>query len=85
MDVNQIVWEFFQRHGGLPGATREDQLNCHYLEARVIDSMGIVEMVSELETTLGIRFEAEHLQSVEFQTAKGLMALIGKILAQPPS
>jgi acyl carrier protein len=44
--------------------------------------MGIVEMVSELEEAFGIRFDADDMQSEEFQTARGLIGIIDRLRAQ---
>lgn len=82
MDTTQTVLEFFDKRGGLPGETLEQKLACHFLDAKVIDSMGIVEMVSELEEAFGIRFDADDMQSEEFQTARGLIGIIDRLRAQ---
>ena len=66
--VADAVLNFFESRGGLPGATREEKLCCAYLDEQIVDSMGIIEMVSHFEETFNIRFEADHLQSLEFQT-----------------
>ena len=41
--------------------------------------MGIIEMVSHFEEAFGIRFEAEHLQSLEFQTVDGVVRIIEQL------
>jgi acyl carrier protein len=41
--------------------------------------MGIIEMITYFEDTLGIRFSPEDLMSQEFQTVGGLITLIEKI------
>ena len=79
MNVQQTVLEFFSQKGGLPGSTTEEQLTCAYLDAKIIDSMGIIEMVTHFEDAFGIRFSAEDLQSQEFQTVGGVVALIERI------
>lgn len=81
MNVTETVLDFFQKRGGLPGATLDEQLNCSYLDTKVIDSMGIIEMVTEFEQAFGIRFEVEELQSTEFQTVGGLIAIIERLRA----
>jgi acyl carrier protein len=79
MNVADSVLAFFDARGGLPGATREEQLRCAYLDEHVLDSMGIIDMVSQFEETFGVRFEADHLQSLEFQTVGGLVQIIEQL------
>ena len=81
MDTFERVLVFFDKHGGIPGETRESKLACAYLDAQVIDSMGIVEMVTELEEAFGIRFETEDLQADDFQTVGGLVATVDRLRA----
>jgi acyl carrier protein len=84
MTVTDTVLEFFKQRRGIPGATLEEQLACHYLDVKVIDSMGIIEMIAEFETAFGIRFSAEDLQSTDFQTVGGVIALIERLRATSP-
>ncbi|HYE86936.1 MAG TPA: acyl carrier protein [Vicinamibacterales bacterium] len=79
MTPTDAVLAFFDTKGGVPGASRAEQLSCAYLDQKVIDSMGIIEMVAHLEDTLGVRFDAEDLQSNEFQTVGGLIAIIERL------
>jgi acyl carrier protein len=79
MNVTDSVMAFFDARGGLPGTSREDQLRCAYLDEHVLDSMGIIEMVSQFEETFGVRFEADHLQSLQFQTVGGLVQIIEQL------
>ncbi|MCG3778465.1 MAG: hypothetical protein JW388_1186 [Nitrospira sp.] len=81
MNVTQIVLEFFETRGGLPGTTQDEKLACAYLDAKIVDSMGIIDMVSHFEDTCGIRFDADDLQSQEFQTVSGLIGVIEKLCA----
>lgn len=81
MDTQDIVVKFFEEKGGLPGDRLQEKLACHYLDIKIIDSMGIIEMVSLFEEEFKIRFEAEHLQSNEFQTVGGLITLIKRLRA----
>jgi len=79
MNVTETVLDFFNKRGGLPGASLDDQLQCHYLDRKIIDSMGIIEMVSHFEKTFGIHFDVELLQSDEFLTVGGLISIIGRL------
>ena len=79
MDTRQVVLDFFHRKGELPGRTTDEKLGCHYLDDRIIDSMGIVELIGELESVFLIRFSAEDLQSEQFQTVRGLIEVIDRL------
>lgn len=83
MNAADTVLTFFESRGGLPGATVDEQLACLYLDEKILDSMGIIELVTHLESTLAIRFDAEHLQSNEFQTVGGLIRIVERLLASP--
>jgi len=79
MQTQDIVFKYFDEKGGIPGNDLKEKLGCHYLDIKIIDSMGIIEMVSLFEESFKIRFEAEHLQSNEFQTVGGLIELIDRL------
>ena len=79
MYTKDIVLKFFDEKGGIPGDGLQEKLDCHYLDIKIIDSMGIIEMVTLFEDSFKIRFEAEHLQSEEFQTVGGLIELIDRL------
>jgi acyl carrier protein len=76
------VLQFLNSKGEIPGATEEEQLRYAYLENRLIDSMGIIEMVVEFESQFGIQFSPDHMSSQEFQTVGGLIALIERLQAE---
>lgn len=81
MTVAEMVLDFFESRGGLPGDAIDVKLRCAYLDEHVLDSMGIIEMVSHFEETFAIRFEADHMQSIEFQTVGGLVGIIEQLRA----
>ena len=76
MIVKSFVLTYLNSLKTLPGEKEEDWLACEYLEEGTVDSMGIVEMVAELESTFNIRFSLEDMQSDEFRTVGGLIGLI---------
>jgi len=79
MTVTKTLLDFFESKGGLPGASEAEQLACQYLDAGVIDSMGLIEMIAHLEEQCGVRFTAEHLQSLEFQSIGGVVAIVERL------
>ena len=79
MHTKDIVLKFFDEKGGIPGDGLQEKLDCHYLDIKIIDSMGIIEMVTLFEDSFKIRMKAEDLQSNEFQTVGGLIELIDRL------
>lgn len=79
MDTQDIVFKFFDEKGGIPGNGLQEKLACHYLDIKIIDSMGIIEMVSHFEEIFKIQFSSEDLQCEEFQTVGGLIQVIQKL------
>jgi acyl carrier protein len=75
-DVTSAVLAFFDSKGGLPGENIEQKLNCLYLDQKIIDSMGIIEMVTTFEEDFDIQFDADLMQSPEFQTVGGIIGII---------
>lgn len=85
METSDAVFRFFAQRTPIPGATRAEQLACHYLDAGLVDSMQIVELIMELEAAFGIHFDADDLQSDEFQTVGGLITLVERLRAASPA
>lgn len=80
-DVKDRVLAYLESKGGVPGRTEEEKLRFEYLNAGLIDSMGIVEMLQAFEAEFGVRFSPSHMQSVDFQTVGGLVRIIAKLSA----
>ena len=81
MTTTDFVLDYFEAHGGLPGSTHEEKLAVNYIDTGIVDSMGIVLLVGSLEDHFGIRFEAAQLQSDEFLTVGGLVAILERLQA----
>lgn len=82
MNAKTAVLNFFSTSAKRQLTT--DEMNhldqCRYLDAGIIDSLGIVMMITQLEETLGITFSADDMQSFEFQTIGGLIGLLERKL-----
>ena len=77
------MFAFFRSKETIPGKEEAEHLLCAYLEEKLIDSMGIVEMITEFEEQWGIYFEPRHMQSAEFRTIGGLIGLIENLIQEP--
>lgn len=74
--VDHLIAQARQKGGqgeGIGPATR-------YLDEGIIDSLGLVMMIDELEREFGIRFGADDMQSYEFQTVSGLAGIIDRLV-----
>jgi len=82
MNVKYTVLAFIKDNAVSPLPEEDDTqlLACHYLDAGIIDSLGIINMVTSFEEDFSITFSAEDMQSYEFQTVGGLIALIERKL-----
>jgi acyl carrier protein len=81
MKQEQIVRDFFAQYSKSPLPEGQEGLEVHYLDAGLIDSFGIVTMISDFEGALGITFAAEDMQSREFETVGGLIGILDRLTA----
>jgi acyl carrier protein len=58
------------------------QRSFEYLEKGLLDSFGIIEMITEFEGRFEIQFSPEDLQSLEFRTIGGLVDMIERLRRQ---
>lgn len=82
MNVKEEVLSYLESCNQIPGETEEQLLSCNYLDVGIVDSMGIVMMITEFEERFEIHFDAVDLQSYEFQTIGGLIGLIERKLVE---
>ena len=47
LEPKETVLSFLGSRNDIPGATEEEKLSCAYLDVGVLDSFGIIEMVSQ--------------------------------------
>lgn len=78
-NVKQVVFSFLESHNPIPGDTEAQKLTCHYLDAKIIDSLGIVQMIMEFEEKFGIEFTSDDLQSEAFLTVGGVIGIIERL------
>ncbi len=79
MNIKQNVLAYFESKRPVPGATEEEKLRCYYLDGGIIDSLGIIEMITKFEEDFGVQFSSEDMQSTDFRTIGGLISLIGRL------
>lgn len=81
-EVKKGVLELMRARGELPGTSEPEQLGYWYLDEGLVDSMGLVELVLEIEQRFGVRFEPEDMQATEFRTVGGVIATVEGLVAQ---
>jgi acyl carrier protein len=77
--VNTTIREYILREA-LPGAS-EDELtdDTNLIEEEILDSLGIFALVEFLETTFGIRIEADEVVMTNFETIASIEALVARL------
>ena len=81
MDVKQAVLAYLENIGKIPGDNEEQKLAFDYLGGGLIDSFGIIEMVTILEGELGIEFTPYDMRSEQFRTVGGLIDIAESLTA----
>lgn len=84
MNVKQKVITYMHDNAmsSLPTGEEKGVLECYYLDQGVIDSIGIINMITSFESEFDISFEAEDMQSYDFQTVGGLIRIIESKMAK---
>lgn len=76
--AEQIVYNFFaSRNATLPEEEAE-RSSCMYLNASLLDSFGVIELIMEVEQKCNVRFTGEDYENPQFKTVGGLIALINE-------
>jgi acyl carrier protein len=78
MSIKESVLAYFANKKTLAGS-EDEQLCIRYLNEGIIDSMGIIDLITHFEDRYQIRFEADDLQSEEFQTIGGLVHIVERL------
>ena len=76
LSARDVVFAFFEGRGKIVGNTEREKLDFDYIDGVLLDSFGIVEMVTEIEGQLGIEFSTDDFQSPQFRTIGGLIEII---------
>lgn len=80
IEICTVLIDYLTSHatdGRLPESGIDPALR--YLDAGILNSLGLIMMVEFIEDRFGVRFSAEDLQSYEFQTVDGLAGLVDRM------
>lgn len=70
-----FVLSQLSRERPIPGETEDEQLATDYLRAELLDSLGLIELIGELEAQLGIELTQDDFEDPRFKTVGGLIAI----------
>ena len=74
-DYLQWIRDFVSRRaGGLP----ESASTLNYLEAGLIDSFGVIEMLAEIEDRFGVALNETHFEDPRFVIMEGLAQIVAE-------
>ena len=71
--------EWFKSRGTLVQEAALDGTDHNYFEAGLIDSLGVIELISDIESSFGITFTEQHFQDRRFSTVDGLAEMMCSI------
>lgn len=78
-DTRAWLVEWFGKRGPIPGADLDAKLAADYFEAGLLDSIGVVDLVSQLEARFEVRFTDRHFQEPRFSTIGGLADIVAEL------
>jgi acyl carrier protein len=81
INAEGIIVDSLRERGALEGIAESEQWDHDYLASGALDSMAIVEFVTELEERLEVRFQSDDLLSPEFHTVGGLVRMSNRLRA----
>lgn len=79
-EVVEWLVDWFVQHGRFN--QRIESTTTNYLETGWLDSLGIIELLTDVENQFGFRFNEDLLSDPRFQTVDGLGELISEQSAQ---
>lgn len=78
-DCRAWLEQWFRSRGAVVPGNVASTTGTSYLEAGLIDSLGVVELIEDIEQTFAIRFEADHFQDRRFPSIEGLAEIISEL------
>ena len=79
MEAACWLLDWFKQRGPVPGSDMEEKLRCDYFDENLIDSLGVIELIADMEEHFGIHFSQEYFQDRRFSTIGGLSDLIAEL------
>jgi acyl carrier protein len=76
--VDAFVLEYFSKTGPIPGRSDDERRACDYLQAGLLDSFGLIELITTLEKKFSLSLTSEDLENPKFKTIGGLIEIVAK-------
>jgi len=76
MNIQNKIEEFFIERGNVLENSDNEKFSIDYLAMGILDSLGLVELISFIENTLDVTFSQDDLESKEFRTINGLANIV---------
>lgn len=77
-DILEFVANFVLPRVGISPQRLHDFASTDLIEARLVDSLGIIELIGHIELEYNMQFSAEQMQDPRFRTMHGLAQLISE-------
>lgn len=74
--ATEWLYEFFSKRDKNLGKDREEQVNRDIFDAGFVDSFGIIELITAIESNFKIELKQEDLSDARFKTIKGIAEII---------
>lgn len=76
LDVREWLTEYFEAHGSLNGRDVRELLDENYVSSELLDSLGVVEMLTGIEEEFGVWLDPDEMQDPRFCSINGLAELV---------
>jgi acyl carrier protein len=74
--VKDFVFQYFTKIGSIPGKSEKDRLKFDYVQSQMLDSLGILNLITDIESKFKIVLQGDDLESPAFKTIGGLIQTI---------
>lgn len=78
IELEWVINWFFSR-GGIPRAMLEQSENLDYIDERMLDSLGVVELIAAVEQEFDVAFDYELMRDSRFTTVAGFAQIIAEL------
>lgn len=72
----EFVFTYLSRTQAIPGETEQEQLATDYLQAGLVDSLALIELVVAIEELLQIELTQDDFEDPRFKTVGGLIDML---------
>jgi len=76
MNIQNKIEEFFIERGNVLENSDNEKFSIDYLAMGILDSLGLVELISFIENTFDVTLSQDDLESKEFRTINGLANIV---------